>query len=84
MPISNNEAEGSNVRTMSQFETMLQSSVAQKIVVTNHPLFALHWFNTGCASRIPFFFSKQDILKGIFLCGLLGGHKMKTSAVLPF
>ena len=47
MPISNSEAEGSNVRTMSQFETMLQRSVAQKIVVTNHPVFALHRFNTG-------------------------------------
>ena len=47
MPISNSEAEGSNVRTMSKFETMLQRSVAQKIVVTNHPLFALHRFNTG-------------------------------------
>ena len=31
-----------------------------------------------------FFFSKPDILKGIFLYGLLGGHKMKISAVLPF
>lgn len=61
MPNSNNEAEGSNVRTMSQFETMLQRSVAQKIVVTNYPVFALHWFNTGCIS------------KGVFLYGSLGG-----------
>ena len=30
------------------------------------------------------FFSKQDVLKGIFLYGSLGGNKMKISAVLPF
>ena len=58
------------------FETMLQRTVAQKVVVMNHPVFALHRFNTGLCvqnSFFFFFFRKQDILKGIFLYGSLGG-----------
>ena len=57
------------------FETMLQRTVAQKVVVMNHPVFALHRFNTGLCvqNSFFFFFRKQDILKGIFLYGSLGG-----------
>ena len=49
---------------------ILPRSVAQKIVVANHPVLARHWLNTVCAFRIPLFFNQQDILKGTFFIRL--------------
>ena len=49
---------------------ILPRSVAQKIVVANHPVPPRHWLNTVCAFRIPLFFNQQDILKGTFFIRL--------------
>ena len=63
---------------------ILPRSVAQKIVVANHPVLARHCLNTVCAFGIPLFFNQQDILKGTFFYKAQGLKKMKISSVLLF
>ena len=57
------------------FETMLQRTVAQKVVVMNHPVFALHRFNTGlCVQNSFFFFQQTRLFKRYIFIWLIRGE----------